>query len=145
MYISSLWVKDNSLPITIAWYDDEETILLETFNGVWDLHDYMQLVDEAALLLKQKDHIVHVIADFTATKLVPHQVLTGARYAERKLPANQGVVVFVQPGGIIGTFIKITKQMGFKATTQLYIAETVDSALEIIRANSASLRTQAPS
>lgn len=121
------------MSITIEWYDDQETILLETFSGSWGLPDYMQLVDDAALLLKQKEHIVHIIADFTATKSVPHQVLTGARYAERKLPANQGVVVFVQPGGIIGTFIKITKQMGFKATTQLFIAEHVDSAVSLIR------------
>lgn len=121
------------MSITIEWYDDQETILLETFSGSWGLPDYMQLVDDAALLLKQKEHIVHIIADFTATKSVPHQVLTGARYAERKLPANQGVVVFVQPGGIIGTFIKITKQMGFKATTQLYIADTVNEAVDLIR------------
>lgn len=119
--------------IIVEWYNTEETILLETFDTFWTTEDYFHLVDKAAAYLEQKDYLVHIIADFSATRSIPPNAMSGIRYAEKKLPANQGVIIFVAPGTIITLFLRIARQLNLKAAAQIYTADTVQMAYERIQ------------
>ena len=118
------------MPITVTWHDEQERILLEIFEGEWGLDDYMQMVDTAASLLSQKDHEVDIVVDFSNSKVVPREIVTGARYAEKRVPHNQGTVIFVNAGALISTYVGISKRLGFKASSRLENASSVDEAIQ---------------
>jgi len=120
------------MAVEMKWVTDDHRILLQTFSGKWTVDDYHIMVDEAAKLLGQADHLVHIITDWTLSTANPPNLMAGARYAEKKLPANQGVVVYVNADGVIKAFIRIAQTLRMKAVENLYLANSVEEALEII-------------
>ena len=120
------------MPINMNWVSDDHRILLQTFSGRWLLDDYHKMVDEAAHLLADVDYRVHIITDWTDSASNPPNLMAGARYAEKKLPDNQGVVVYVNADVVIKAFLKIAQTLRMKAAENLYLANSVDEALAII-------------
>ena len=120
------------MPITYEWDNPEQTILLETFEGRWTLEEYHTLVDAAADMLNSVEGYVHVIADFSQSRSSPKNIMSGARYAEKRLPRNQGVVVFVQPNVIFQAFIRVAQQLNFRAARHLLLADDLDEARQMI-------------
>lgn len=129
--------------ISWHWDNTEETILYEMLEGDWTIEEYHGLVDEAAALLSERDHVVHVILDFTHSHRLPPNLLAGARYAEKKLPSNQGIVVFVKPDAFVKTLINIARQLGFHATEHLYMAATAEEARQVIATHAPAFPTNA--
>jgi len=121
--------------ITQHWFDDDKTILLQTFSGEVTLPEYTKFVDEAADILAGCDYDVHLIADFrdVPIQLLPKNILAGFNYAERKLPPNQGFVVFVKPNMLIGVYIKIATSLGFNSVSKLFVADTIEEAEQLIK------------
>ncbi|MEM9951656.1 MAG: hypothetical protein AAF846_08660 [Chloroflexota bacterium] len=118
--------------ITVEWYDDDETILIEKFPHKWDAKNYYNLIDEAARLLSTKEYDVDIIGDFGDSGPPSGNILAGLRYAEEKLPPNQGYVILVHTHKLIEVFISIVKQMRFKATENVYTVDSVDEAVAML-------------
>lgn len=118
--------------ITVSWYNDEHTILLEQFEGKWLLEDYYRMVDEAAALLAATPHTVHIIVDVSGSALPPAQMVSGMRYALRKMPPNEGVVTFVQPGAMAKALIDLAKRFAPQSTDKVFIDTSREAALATI-------------
>jgi hypothetical protein len=118
--------------IEVSWYNNEHTILLERFDGRWLLEDYYRMVDEASALLAATPHTVHIIVDASASSLPPSHMVSGMRYALKKMPANQGAVVFVGPGAFITALIELAKRFSPQTTGGLFIVATREEALALI-------------
>jgi hypothetical protein len=121
-----------TMAIEIRWVNAEKTILIQHFQGYWTVNDYKQMVDESAQLLQTVPHIVHIIADGTHNQTAPLGMLGGMRYALRKLPPNQGIVVFVRPNHFLETIIQMGRMLAPHLLHTTFVAETVDEALQII-------------
>ncbi|MCA0455800.1 MAG: hypothetical protein LCI00_17620 [Chloroflexi bacterium] len=122
------------MSITTKWFNENETILLETFEGKWSLNDYIALVDEAADLLQKKDYFVHLICDFTGTKTMPTgNTLVAMRHADKKAPKNQGHTVFVNPGAFISVILNIAKNSRMKVAENVHVCKSVDEAFRLIQ------------
>ncbi len=124
--------------IEVSWYNDDHTILLETLTGKWLLEDYYRMVDEAAALLSATPHTVHIIVDASASGLPPAQMVSGMRYALKKMPANQGVVAFIEPGTFAKTLIELAKRFSPLTTGDLFIVTTHEEALALIAQHGAA-------
>ena len=122
------------MPINIRWYNDEKTILLEELSGTYTLDDYIALIDEAREHVMSCDHTVDIIGDFTGTnhRKLPHYLMSAARYADKQVPPNQGIAVFVNPGMFIETILRMARQLQIQAADEVVVAKTVDEAVEII-------------
>lgn len=118
--------------IEITWHDAEHTILWMTFPRNWDLTDYHQMVDEGAALIKAEQHTVHVVYDFRGNFGVPKDLITAARYAEKRVPANQGLVIFLKPNMMVKGFLRLGHSLNFKSVSHLYTADSVDVVLQLI-------------
>lgn len=124
--------------IEVSWYDNDHTILLEVFEGKWLLEDYYRMVDQAAALLAATPHTVHIVADVSASSLPPSQMVGGMRYALKKMPANQGLAVFVGPGAFATALIELAKRFSPQTTTNLFIVTTRAEALALIAQHDAA-------
>jgi hypothetical protein len=122
------------MPIQIEWFNEEKTILLETFTGEWTVEDYRQLIDDAAVLLGTVHHNVHIIADATDAGLrLPNNLLGGGMtYAIRHIPPNQGITVFIGVNGITQTLIGIARKISPKVSQTTFTATTLEEAQRII-------------
>lgn len=124
--------------IIVSWHNDDHTILLEVFEGKWLLEDYYRMVDQAAALLAATPHTVHIVADVSASSLPPSQMVSGMRYALKKMPANQGLAVFVGPGAFATALIELAKRFSPQTTTNLFIVTTRAEALALIAQHDAA-------
>ena len=125
------------MPVTLEWFNADKTILLETFEGSWTLQDYYDLVDRAADRLATVEHPVHIIVEATRSATLPAQMTSGMRYALRKLPPNQGIVVFVGANAFMRVLIGIAGKLSPRMADSLYTAETLQQAEEMITRHSA--------
>jgi len=120
--------------IRVEWYDDEKTILLETFDSEWTVDDYRRLIDDAAQRLSTVDHTVHIIADNTrsGSPLPANMLRGGLAYAVRRVPPNQGVTVFVGIDGVTEMLLEIARKLSPQLNHSLFSTDSLDNALTII-------------
>ncbi len=122
------------MPITVEWYNDAKTILLERFEGDWTLDEYKRLIDEARLMLSTVDHTVHILVDgrLKSPRLPANLISGGMLYAARHLPPNQGITVFVGVDAVSAIFVNIARNIGPRLHRTLFTTDTVEDALRII-------------
>jgi hypothetical protein len=122
------------MPIQIKWYNDEKTILLETFESGWTVEDYRHLIDEAAQYLATVDHTVHIIVDGSHdTSHLPINMLRGGlAYAVRNVPPNQGITVFVGIDSVSEMFLGIARNVNLKLSRSLFSTDNLSKALQIV-------------
>lgn len=123
------------LPLTIelTWFNDEKTILLATFANNWTLDDYHQMIDRGSQQIKAQPHIVHIMYDMTDVIKSPTDLVVAGRYAEKKLPPNQGIVIFVGANAVIRAFVAMGQRMNLKAARHVYTVATFEDGLQIIK------------
>ena len=126
------------MPITVKWYNEEKTILLEIFEGQWTLVEYRQLIDEAVALLATVDHTVHIIADASTSGTLPGQMTTGILYAIRQIPLNQGLTVFVDADLFTRVLIQIASKLSAKVVQTTFTASSIEDAVRIIEREASS-------
>lgn len=120
------------MPILLDWDNDNKTVLLERYISPWTIEDYFRLVDEEAALMAQVSHPVHVILDGTQSPVAPRQMFTGIQYALKKIPPNQGLLVFVRASRVMQMFIEVARQMSPPLRRTSYFVKTVEDARRLI-------------
>lgn len=130
------------MPYTQAWDNENKTILRQTFTGTWSLEEYFTSVDLIAETLKDQPQVVHVIIDMTNTIAAPHNLLTGARYAEKKLHGKlKGINIFVGPNLLVRSTIELARKLGLRVAQNTYTSTTLDETYQRI----ASFEAREPS
>jgi hypothetical protein len=120
------------MPVSLEWFNADKTILLETFTGHWTLQDFCSLADQAADTLATVEHTVHLIVDLSNSAALAAPLTSGMRYALRKLPPNQGIIVFVGVDTFVQVAIGIMSKLSPRMVDILYIARTLQQAEAII-------------
>ena len=67
------------MAITVAWDNEDKTVIRTTFDGKWTLEDFWNAVNEQAVLMDQVDYKVNFISDFGNSGLLPSGALGHAR------------------------------------------------------------------
>lgn len=88
-------------------------------------------LDQAAALLAAKAHVVHIICDFIPSQSIPDNAVSGIHYANEKLPPNQGIVAFVNPGVVTKSFINIARNIKLEAARDVRVSGSLDAAMSL--------------
>lgn len=120
------------MPITIGWYRNTNHIVQMSFDSQWDLSDFTAAIDKSTHLINAVPYTVHLIYDFSNSLTTPRDLLAGLQYANRLLPHNQGIVVYLNANAVIKAFILMAKRAGLPAAKYIYNADTHEQALKII-------------
>jgi|GEM_PF-5182457 len=120
------------MPISISWYGDSQRMIRARFIGNWDVSDFMSVLDNSATMMRQVPHPVHVIYEFAESTATPRDLLAGFHFANRILPTNQGVVVYVNANAVIKAFVLMAKRTGLPAVKHIYNTDSREDALRII-------------
>ena len=120
------------MPISISWYGDSQRMIQARFMGQWDVSDFMTVLENSASLMRQVEHPVHLIYDFSSSTATPRDLLAGYHFANRILQSNQGVVVYVNANSVIKAFVLMAKRTGLPAARHIYNADSREDAYRII-------------
>lgn len=120
------------MPISIGWYGDSQRMIHARFIGQWDVSDFINVLENSASLMQQVTHPVHVIYDFSASTATPRDLLAGYHFANRILPSNQGVVVYVNANSVIKAFVLMAKRTGLPAAKYIYNTDSREDAYRLI-------------
>lgn len=120
------------MPISVSWYGDSQRMIQVRFVAGWDVADFMTMFENSASLMRQVEHPVHVIYDFSTSTVTPRDLLAGFHFANRILPSNQGVVVYVNANAVMKAFVLMAKRTGLPAAKYIYNADSREDAYRLI-------------
>lgn len=129
------------MPIQIDWLNKEQTVIYVRFLGKWDRHSYQTLVDTTQSMIDSVSHKVHLIHDFTQSHSTPRDLLVGMQYANKQLPVNQGLSVFINANSVIQAYVLMAKRTGLPAASHIYYANSIEDALQTIKKKAHRIKT----
>ncbi|MCU0495890.1 MAG: hypothetical protein MUF87_00910 [Anaerolineae bacterium] len=122
------------MPIKISWYNLEKTIILQEFVGNWTIEEYYHFVDEMVAYLQSVSHQVDIIAEGSQIASSPRDMFSAFRYASRKIPNNEGALVFVKPTLLFKSVVSAIERIRTASDArEYYFADTIEQAAEILR------------
>jgi hypothetical protein len=116
-----------------GWDNNEQTTILYTLEGEWTLDEFRQTLDAMAQTILAKPHLVHVITDLTHATQPPARLLSAARYVDTTVQTNTGLIVFVNPMGMMVMLMKMAMGLMPGVAARARYADTIEQAREIIR------------
>lgn len=121
------------MPIVLNWEDDARTILRHTYRGKWTVAEFYEAVDGSRSLLLDVAHPVDLIIDMREGPNPPKGITPAYQYADRKVPANQRLIVMVNPSEYMRRFNRIVEGVAPRASKDRHVVETVEDAHNLIQ------------
>lgn len=116
-----------------AWDNDEQTIILYTLEGDWTVDEFRATLEAMAQTIISKAELVHVITDLSSATQPPARLLSAARFVDTTVQTNTGLIVFVNPMGMMSMLMKMAMGLMPGVAARARYAATVEQAREIIR------------
>ncbi len=128
------------MAISVAWYDDTQTIVQWVFPAHWTWTDYDEAQAASNALLASVDYTVDIIGDLTASSGLPPMALTTYKNTLRRSVDNTGLIVLVGGSFFIKTMVSALKAVVPSTTpgTDFAFADTVEAAEALIRQRQAA-------
>lgn len=120
------------MTIHIAWYDDQQTIVLQTFDGEFSLDELSKVAVESASMIRSVSHTVDLIVDFRKVNFKNANLLGAMRTVDRKTPDNQGCVVLVGVNPYLRRMMGMAKMVAPRSSANLQTAQDTDEAVSLI-------------
>lgn len=121
---------------SIDWDNEEKTVVLQQYKDEVTKDDLYHLASKSADMLKQYDHIIHLIIDERNMSLVLNSADMG--YLGRVAPQNQGKVVVVVPVEDMrykNMVHKLGKRIAPAAFTEPHYTESLEEARRYLQEN----------
>lgn len=96
--------------IKISWSNDEKTLMLHEYQGVWTLEDMVAHIDETHEIIDtiQHEQEIDIIADVRLSSRPPKNLVSIVRYYREKRHPRQGIQVIVGTAFIFSIIKMIT-------------------------------------
>lgn len=121
------------MPITVSWYDDDQTIMLQSCIGDWTWDDYLVSIDALAALANSTTERVDYIMDITDTVGIPLGLpLKYIRKARAKRPPNLGIIVVVGASPIQKSVFNMARYIDRQYNNTRFLDDTLNDAVRRI-------------
>lgn len=120
------------MPVTMRWYNDEESILVQQYTGDFGVYEYFGALDELNAMIMSRPVRVDVILDMTEGTLRPTGVMEAIRRASTMLPPGDRLYVVVGAPSSLVTMLRLSQTMMPLALRFLRIARSVEEAVALI-------------
>lgn len=116
------------MSVTVSWYNDEKTIVLQTFGKDVVANDWREAARLSHELLTSVDHTVDIIITYTELTRLPPNLFSASKYVESLIPENQGLVVVVATQAIIGAFNELMRRLMPRVVNDTVMVNTIEDA-----------------
>ena len=123
------------MTISVDWYDEKRTILLQTFDTGWTWQDYVDLSSRQRKMMDTVSHRVDMIGDARGVQ-IPKNVLQNlsniASNSALNNHENAGIYVIVGANNAVQTFLRIFKNVFSSQGERIFTASSLEEALTLI-------------
>jgi hypothetical protein len=123
-----------TMPVTSEWYNDEKTILMIKYDGVWTLDDYYQNFKVATDMMETVEHNVVTILDFSSSGQIPVQFLTVGNHSERARAKNNIQIIIFGVNRYMEVLAGMFQRIFPNATRDMKIAGSLEEAIRTAEA-----------
>jgi hypothetical protein len=125
------------MSISLRWENRNKTVLRMTFWNQWTVEDYRHKACEAILMIKSQAHMVDILIDLRTGSYIPKgDSISGFRMMMDKLPANSGIIVYLNDNLVQYRLFKLQVQFyqSLRRWSQqsLYMVQTLAEAYQLI-------------
>ena len=117
------------MPITHKWYDEDHTIILMTYDGVWTLAEFHQMIENTRILAQEVTHPFVSIGDFTTSSTPPRNILSASSNTAKDWNPHYAGSILVRPGFLLQTLNGIMDALPARQNHKPVITKTFDEAL----------------
>ncbi len=114
------------MTITVNWYDDQHTAVVNQLVGTWTWDELFRAIDQTASLMDTVDHPVNIVLDMRQTQHVP-TLLPSALRKVANAPTmnhrNSGAFVFVGAKSFIKSMFSVFGTLYPRAAEKYRFAE----------------------
>lgn len=121
------------MPVTIAWDNDEHSVIRVTFEKRWEVGDLLRTIEEGARMIDSVNHKVDSIFDFTLSSITPPKLLSSLERMEATHNENERLMIMVNASAYIKSLTKIAKLLAPKTFAHVHFADTLESAYALIQ------------
>lgn len=128
--------------ISIEWYDDDKTIILQTYDGNWTWNEFKEiLVVQVPAMMGEVSHPVSIFADFTKSD-VPSMAgaMSNAKNVLDTFPDNWGFLFIIGGNSIINLLANTDSNL-FRNSSggKIRTAKTIDEAYQLVNSGESEL------
>jgi hypothetical protein len=114
--------------VTVAWDNDQKTIICYDFHGRWTWEDFYASTAQAFAMTRSVTHRVDTISHFRHGTVMPPNAMFHFREAMVNAPKNRGVNVIVGGTIFVRTLVKMFSRINKNLADRLVIADSMDEA-----------------
>ena len=131
------------MPISTSWYDDEQRVIFQKFEGSWTWEDLGRGQEQLHTMASSVPYDVVLVGDLSHTSFMPQgNALSQGRTVFTKFPGNINPIIVVIQSRMIEVFTKIALDMVPGWRERVKFVRTLDEAkmlvAEAVDANRAS-------
>ncbi|MBL8153998.1 MAG: hypothetical protein JNM70_07430 [Anaerolineae bacterium] len=121
------------MPIHITWGNPEHTVILQEFQGRWNINDLHTAFDQTNEMKKSVPHTVNFICDLRQSGMPSGNFLSVVRRLERQ-PSNIGRTIMVGANHYIKTLGEVFKTISPSVLKTFFFVGTLEEAWALIEA-----------
>lgn len=122
------------MPITTRWYDDNQRVILQVYQGAWT---WEELGREAAAMREMAaavSHNVILFSDMSESNFMPSgNVLSQGRSIVQKIPHNVSLTVIVIQSRLIEVFTSMAMEMVAGMRHRFKFVKTVEEGQQAVK------------
>ncbi len=117
-----------------GWYNDEHTIILQTYHGVMDWGDFAAMMQDMQAMLDSVDHPVDILADFrdlvVPANVMAHfpEIAAAPTYHHR----NARRFVIIGMSAVVGALLRVFAGVYGGIASRMHPVETLEDALALL-------------
>lgn len=123
------------MPISVAWDNEEKTVVRFVYEGKWTWEAFYEKIDEANKLMDTVDKPCVSIIDMRQSNFLPRGAAVHIRNVIRKSMShnNSGISVFLEANVIVEAMIEVLKKSypDILDNTEWLYAKTLEEARKI--------------
>ena len=118
------------MPITMDLRENEH-VLYYALSDPWSFRDLLALYDRNRAIRDQHPHKIHVVANLTATRHVPKDIMSTRGFSPDAVHPRAGLVLMVGPSEFIARIIELTSRL--LRTNKIQVVSSEEQAWARIR------------
>ena len=114
------------------WYDEENSILIERYEGYWDVEAYIKMIDAENEMLVAHGKTTNVIVDMSGSNVFPADLVKGAMYGAKNISPWIDISVFIMPMTLMRRIVTIAVSVAPGLSDTIYFVDSVPEAAALI-------------
>lgn len=121
------------MSITVVWDDEAHTVFHWIIEGRWTWKEYFEAMRQSNAMARTVDHVIDVIVDLQASRLIPSHVFSNIRLDTADQPEKMGMIAVVGTSAFVNALLNTLRRVNKRLHSRLFTASSLEEARAALR------------